>query len=380
MPFAKVRKPLILSDQDIEKLNHLKTSRNAAHSRVVRAEILLAYANGVSIRRIARQIGVSRPTVGLCVDKALGGGIEVALNDLPRSGRPSEITIEDKLWVISLACNKPTAYGYAGETWTLSQLARHARLHGEASRHPSICKAGKATIHRILKEHELCPHKLPYCIEKRDPEFEEKMAQVLVVYKEVEQFLEEFPDNDADPGETAVSYDEKPGMQAISNTVADLPPVPGLYPTWSRDYEYKRLGTVSLLAGIDLYDGHVMALVRDRHRSKEFIEFLTELDHYYPRDWKIRIVLDNHSTHVSKETMAWLKKRPGRFKFVFTPKHASWLNMVELLFSKMTRSFLRGLRVRSKQELKDRIYQFIREVNETPVVFRWKYKLDEVLT
>jgi transposase len=380
MPFARMRKPLVLSDEDMEKLQRLKASRTEAHSRVIRAEILLAYEAGESVSGIARRVGVSRPTVGLCIEKALCGGIDVALDDLPRSGRPAEKTVEDKVWVVSLACNKPKAYGYAGETWTISQLAQHVRKHAEASGHPSLRKAGKATIQRILKEYKIRPHKIPYYLDKRDPEFEEKMAQVLVVYKEVQQFLEEFPNDDEDPGETTVSYDEKPGIQAIANIVADLAPVPGSHPTWRRDYEYKRLGTVSLLAGIDLYDGHVLGLVRDRHRSKEFIEFLTELDHYYPRDWKIRLVLDNHSTHVSKETLKWLKERPGRFNFVFTPKHASWLNMVEILFSKMTRSFLRGIRVASKQELERRIYQYIREVNDSPVVFRWKYKLDEVLT
>lgn len=205
----------------------------------------------------------------------------------------------------------------------MSQLARKVPMHADAAGHPSLNKACKATVQRILKEHKIRPHKIPYFIEKRDPDFEDKVAQALVVYKEVQQFLEQFPKNDEDPGETAVSYDEKPGIQAIGNIRADLPPVLGEHPSWSRDYEYKRLGTVSLLAGIDLYDGHVLGLVRERHRSLEFIEFLTELDHYYPRDWTIRIVLDNNSTHVSKETMKWLKQCPGRFKFVFTPKHGS---------------------------------------------------------
>jgi len=346
----------------------------------MRARILLGYASGESISEIARQVGVSRPTVGLCIDKALCGGIEVALEDLVRSGRPREHTVEDKVWVVSLACSKPKEHGYAGEKWTMSQLAAHVRMHAEPSGHPSLKKAGKATVQRIVEGYQIRPHKNRYYMEKRDPEFDEKMAQVLFVYKQVQQFREEYPNNDEDPGETSICYDEKPGIQAIANIAPDLAPVPGRYPAWGRDYEYKRLGTVSLLAGIDLYDGRVLALIRDRHRSREFIEFLTELDHYYPSEWKIRVVLDNHSAHISKETLKWLKTRPNRFDFVFTPKHASWLNMVEILFSKMTRSFLRAIRVQSKQELVDRLYQYIRELNESPVVFRWKYKLDDVLT
>ena len=122
----------------------------------------------------------------------------------------------------------------------------------------------------------------------------------------------------------------------------------------------------------------IIPLVRDRHRSKEFIEFLTEVDKQYPDDWKIRIVLDNHSSHVSKETKAWLLKNPDCFEIVFTPKHGSWLNMIEIFFSKITRSFLRHIRVSSKKELIDRIYQGINDINEESVVFKWKYKMEDL--
>jgi transposase len=144
-----------------------------------------------------------------------------------------------------------------------------------------------------------------------------------------------------------------------------------------RDHEYKRLGTVSLLAGIDLHTGIVIPLVRERHRSREFIEFLMEVDKQYPPDWKIRIILDNHSAHVSKETTKWLLSKPGRFEFVFTPKHGSWLNMIEMFFSKIARSLLRHIRVDSKKELIDRIYQGIKDINKEPVIFRWLLSLSK---
>jgi transposase len=307
----------------------------------------------------------------------LAAGVDVATRDLRRPGRPNRITADDKAWVISLACAKPTAYGYAAEMWTHKQLAKHLRTSAEALGHPSLNKAVKATVHRILKEHEMKPHKTSYYLERRDPDFDAKMAQVLVLYKEVEIFHQtaEKPENRR---EATVSYDEKPGIQAIANTAADLAPAPHRYATWARDYEYKRLGTVSLMAGLDLYDGHVHALVKDRHRSREFTEFLDQLDHYYPSDWKIKLLLDNHSAHVSKETVKWLSSRPSRFEFVFTPKHASWLNMIEIFFSKMARSFLKGIRVQSKEDLIQRLYMYINEVNESPVIFHWKYRLDEV--
>ena len=122
--------------------------------------------------------------------------------------------------------------------------------------------------------------------------------------------------------------------QAIGSLAPDLRPVPGSHPTISRDHEYKRHGTVTLMAGIDLLTGQVHALVKDRHRSREFIEFLIMLEAAYPAATAIKIILDNHSAHVSQETKAWLAARPeGRFQFVFTPKHGSWLNLVEGFFS-----------------------------------------------
>ena len=175
-----------------------------------------------------------------------------------------------------------------------------------------------------------------------------------------------------------VSYDEKPGIQAIATTAPDLPPVPGVHATFARDHEYKRHGTLSLLAGIDLLTGKVHALVRDRHRSREFIEFLKLLDAAYPASTAIKLILDNHSAHISRETRAWLATRPaGRFEFTFTPKHGSWLNLIEGFFSKFARSVLRHIRVTSKHELKERIMAGIDDVNRHPVIHTWSYKLAE---
>lgn len=172
-----------------------------------------------------------------------------------------------------------------------------------------------------------------------------------------------------------VSYDEKPGIQAITNTAPDLPPVGGKHACFARDHEYKRHGTLSLLAGIDLLTGQVHACVEDRHRSREFIGLLKKLDAAYPTDTAIKIILDNHSAHVSKETNKWLAAQPeGRFSFVFT-KHGSWLNLIEGFFSKMARSVLRHIRVASKAELKQRIMAYLDDLNRDPVVHTWSYKI-----
>ena len=148
--------------------------------------------------------------------------------------------------------------------------------------------------------------------------------------------------------------------------------------SFARDHEYKRHGTVSLLAGIDLLSGKVHALVKDRHRSREFVEFLKLLDAAYPAHTAIRLILDNHSAHISKETNTWLATQPpGRFEFTFTPKHGSWLNLIEGFFSKLARSVLRQIRVASKQELKDRIIAAMDHFNQSPVVHTWSYKLEK---
>jgi transposase len=153
-----------------------------------------------------------------------------------------------------------------------------------------------------------------------------------------------------------VSYDEKPGIQAIATTAPDRPPLPGTSPTVMRDHEYKRHGTLTLMAGIDLLTGQVHALLKERHRSREFIEFLKLLDAAYSVDTAIELILDNHSAHVSRETTTWLAAQPiGRFTFTFTPTHGSWLNLIEGFFSKLARSVLRHIRVTSKHELKERL-------------------------
>lgn len=134
----------------------------------------------------------------------------------------------------------------------------------------------------------------------------------------------------------------------------------------------------SLLAGIDLLTGEVLARVERRHRSCEFVEWLKMVDAHYPSDIKIQIVLDNHSVHISKETRKYLASVPNRFDFIFTPKHGSWLNLIEVFFSKITRVMLRGLRVDSLDELKTRLEQYFEEINQIPVIFRWKYGLDSI--
>lgn len=369
------RGTLKLEEKTKTELEKISRNRNMPAVRVQRAKIVLLYHKGGTISSIACQMNTNRPLVERCLDKALEFGAMTALEDVPRCGRPTLITDDARNWVVSLACQRPVDLGYAAETWTYSALIKHIRGHCMVAGFECLKNIGKGLLNGILSKSNIKPHKISYYLEKRDPEFEEKMANVLHIYKEVAMI------NAKDievKKQTTLSYDEKPGIQAIKNIAAQLQPVPDKYPTVGRDYEYKRLGTLSLLAGIDLHTGRILPLVRERHRSREFIEFLRLVDQEYPDDWKIRLVLDNHSSHISKETRAYLKTKVNRFEFVFTPKHGSWLNMIEMFFSKISRGFLRHIRVECKQELKERILQGIEEVNQEPVVFKWKYKMDEV--
>jgi len=254
-------------------------------------------------------------------------------------------------------------------------LAKHVREHCKEAGHPSLVHIRRGTVSKILKKSDVRPHKITYFLDRRDPEFDHKMTQILHVYKEVELIKQKGKDS---PPIKILSYDEKPGIQAISTTTPDRPPIAGKYSCFARDYEYKRHGTVSLLAGIDLFTGQVHGMVANRHRSPEFVEYLKMLDTIYPQEITIRVILDNHSAHISKETRKYLSTVPKRFEFVFTPTHGSWLNIIESLFAKMARTFLRSIRVDSKKELKQRILKWIAEINESPVVFRWKYGLDSI--
>jgi hypothetical protein len=162
--------------------------------------------------------------------------------------------------------------GYPHELWTTRLLAAHARAHGPAAGHPSLAKLAQGTVCKILAEQDVKPHKVRYYLERRDPEFEPKMAEILCVYRQIAMLQAQSESGHSEDRSEAslaiISYDEKPGIQAIGTTAPDRPPLPGKSPTVMRDHEYKRHGTFTLMAGIDLLTGHVHALVKDRHRSR----------------------------------------------------------------------------------------------------------------
>ena len=372
MPRTTALPKLEFTPEEVSRLRKLTSAQTAPVREAKRAQILLRYSEGQSLTTIAHEVLISRSSIYKCLTKSLAMGVEAGLHDTYHTPKQPLIGLPAKQWIKDLACQQPKALGYAAELWTLSSLAKHARTHAVEAGHPAVARVVPSTVYAILHEDHLQPHKIRYYLERRDPQFEQKMRVLHLIYQEINAQIDASPsDADMPPQIITVSVDEKPGVQALKNIAPDLPPTCA-HPTVGRDYEYKRDGTVSILAALDLCDGHIIAQVHDRHRSREFIQLLTAIDQYYPETCQIRVILDNHSAHISKETMAYLAKHPGRFIYVHTPTHGSWLNLIETLFSKMARTFLKGIRVTSKQELKQRILKGIAEINEEPVIHRWK--------
>lgn len=372
---------ITIPDEERTYLLTLIKARTMQSQIVDRARMLLWKSEGKTDKSIADGLGVSVNTVRRCVDRYLNSDINLAIFDDERYGCPVEITDDAKSWIVSVACQKPCDLGYSAELWTLAALHKHIQTHAEEAGYPRLKTVTKPWLQKFLKKMDLKPFKIKYYLERKDPDFDNKMHEVLLVYKQVEM---QFDDNGEiiipDDGHLThtISYDEKPGIQAIDNKYPDHNPTAenGFV---RRDYEYVRRGTLSLLAGIDLLTVEAIPLISKSHKSSDFIEFLKILDAKYPEGDTIQLILDNHSAHKSKETQQYLATLPeDRFVFVFTPTHASWLNMIESFFSKMTKQMLKGIRVSSTDELSERIYRYFDEINADPVVYHWTYKMDEI--
>src|SRR6516164_1905451 len=270
---------LSLGDADSAKLRSIAHSRTEPASWVERARILLAYREDPSFFAVGRRLGLHHHTVQRCVERAVAEGPMAALDDRPRPGKEPMITLEAKTWLVSLACRKAKELGYPHELWTTRLLASHAREHGPAQGHACLARLAQGTVCKILDQEDVKPHKVRYYLERRDPDFAEKMAEVLCVYRKVKLLKKAAAASRKKPSDAVavISYDEEPGVHA----------------TFAREHEYKRHGTVTLMAGINLLTGKVHALVKDRHRSREFIEFLKLLDTAYPAHTAIHLILDN---------------------------------------------------------------------------------------
>src|SRR5437879_10747500 len=236
---------LAMTDAEVETLLGISRSRREPARRVERAQMLLAYRENPSFFAVGQSLGVHHQTVERCVERALAYGALPALDDRPHPGKEPVITPEAKAWLVSLACDKAKEHGYPHELWTTRLLARHAREHGPAAGHECLANLVQGTVCKILGQEEIKPHKVRYYLERRDAEFEQKMAEVLCVYREV-QVVKRAAAKPKKPGKPvgSGSYDEKPGIQAIATPRPDLPPVPRADTTCARADANRRRGSL----------------------------------------------------------------------------------------------------------------------------------------
>ena len=408
--------------EDIDALQKISKSRTLGSSYVDRARILLRKADGLSNNAIAEELQFSPRTVALWVtryqNRPEGASMIEILRDAKGRGRKRDITGEARIIVTLVACTNPKEFGCPEELWSKRLLAKIIRENAEDLGFPRLSTISATTVYTILKESDVQPWRIQYYCEKRDPDFEEKLKNVLALYYVIsQQFTKDnvkkvwryTPDGQLN-GLHIVTLDEKPGIPARCSTTPSRNPVPVkpandtpaakpiiikrcasgargtgyircrrcLCRTITRDYEYKRHGTVSLIAAMDLLTGHVFGDVTESHDSEAYIAFLKKLDAYYPKEDKIIVTLDNLRVHSSKKTREYLATVPGRFEFLFTPKHGSWLNMIEGFFGKLSRQLLRGIDVKDKVELTSRIMEYLDQVNENPVVHHWTWGLDDI--
>ena len=335
-----------LSEAEERDLRLVLRTPSVAQERAMRARIVLRAAEGASNTEIAREVGVSLPTVGLWrrnFSERRMDGLETA----SRSGRPREITDDEVGRVLAKTLEAPPD----GTThWSVRRLAAATGI-------------SSSTVHRIWRDHKLKPHQVRSFKFSRDPELVEKVIDVVGLYL------------DPPKGALVLCVDEKTQIQALDRTQPTLPIKPGKAQRMTHDY--KRNGTTSLYAALEIASGEVTGACYPRHTHQEFLTFLNRLVKAYPRR-PLHVVLDNSSTHSTPEVGAWLARHP-RVHFHFTPTSASWLNMVELWFSILTKQQVRRGVYHDVPELIAAIEHFIAGYNDRAQPFVWTKTAEQIL-
>ncbi len=315
-----------------------------------RCRVILLAAQGTPNRAIARQVGVSRPTV-LAVRAAFAqGGVEALRHDKKRQRSPRQLTpTREKQLIETTLHRKPPAATH----WSTRTLARHLGL-------------SHMTVHRAWQRHDLQPHRVETFKLSNDPNFEAKVRDVVGLYLNP-------PDH-----ALVLCVDEESQIQALDRTAPILPLRPGL--PERRTHDYERHGTTTLFAAFNILTGKVIGQCLPRHRGREFVKFLQQVEQEVPPDLEVHLIMDNYSTHKSQPVQRWLKpKKRRRFHFHFTPTSSSWLNQVERWFAEITRKRIRRGSFNSVQELGKAIYEYLAVWNETPKPFVWRATADIIL-
>jgi transposase len=316
---------------------------------VERAGIVLGSAGGQSGTALCASLGVSRPTVTRWLNRYEAGGLPALFGDRPRSGRPKRTASELDAEIIRRTLE--VAPPDDGTHWSTRLMAD---LMGVSQTH----------VWRLWRAHGLTPHKIDYFKVSTDPHFVAKLRDVVGLYH--------------NPPERAVvfSVDEKSQIQALDRTQPTLPLKKGRAGTMTHDYI--RHGTTTLFAALDVVTGEVLHECMPRHRHQEFLRFLRTIDHNVPDDLEVHVILDNYATHKHEKVRRWLAAHE-RFHFHFVPTSASWLNMVERLFSELTTRQLKRLAVTSVEELIAAITAYLNTRNLNPRPFVWTATAGQIL-
>jgi transposase len=329
---------VIVNPIDRRHLEAIVADRNRPRKHVERARIVLASAGGGAVQGVAAEVGVSRPSVWRWQQRFAEVGIDGLLRDKTRKPGKSPIPAETVARVVALTCGTPP---------------------GEATHWTGRAMAGAAgislrSVQRIWEAHRLQPHRVRSFKRSRDPNFAEKLVDIVGLYV-------------APPAQAVVlSIDEKSQIQALDRTQPGLPLKPGRCGTMTHDYI--RHGTTTLFAALDVLTGRVFGRCMQRHRHAEFIRFLNAVERDVPPDKRIEAVVDNYATHKHPKVRAWLERHP-RWTFHFTPTSSSWLNAVESFFSKLTRQRIRRGSFHCLVALQAAIKRYLAEHNADPRPF-----------
>jgi transposase len=337
-----------LSPEEREALEAWAASRTEPYRKVQRARTILLAAEGKTNTAIAQEVDLTRRMVSQWRQRFHEDRLD-GLVDQPRSGRPRVYANDDRLRVVETACTATPP----GEThWSVRSLAQATGMT-------------RSTVHRILRENRLKPHRVGSFSQSPDPEFIAKVIDVVGLYM--------------DPPENAVvlCVDEKTQVQALDRTQPMLPMRPDQIERHTHDY--KRHGTVQLYAALEVHAGHVIPRVEDRHRSREFVAFMKQIARAYPQG-EIHVILDNVSTHRSEEVRIWhAQKKNQRIVFHFIPTYSSWLNLVEVLFNLLQAKVIRRGRFPSKQDLTAKLLAYIEHFNQENRIFQWTKPAEDLV-
>jgi transposase len=345
---SKTSTPTVLEPTQQSLLERLARGRNTPYKVVLRTKIVLGHAEGMSKVAISEMLQTSRPTVDVWLERFRVGGVEALLRDAPRPGGKKPLEPEREAQIVEWTLHRTPK----GEThWSSRSLAKELGV-------------GSTTVLNVWHKHGLKPHRLDTFKLSRDPEFVAKVRDVVGLY--------------LNPPEKALvfSVDEKSQIQALDRTQPGLPLKPGHCGTMTHDY--KRHGTTTLFAALNVLDGTVIGECLPRHRQQEFLRFLRRLDREPPKHLDVHLILDNYSTHKTPKVEQWFAAHP-RFHRHFTPTSSSWLNLVERFFSTLTTQALRRGVFRSVAALIDAIEAFLEAHNEDPKVFIWRKDADTII-